>query len=228
MEKQITTTLPRSAWENVKIQASDQPLVIPEETSKLKLLVKDKGYLPSFLVRTAIVEKLQRAAELLPEGLILMLIEGYRPVANQQLNWDNRREKFAIDNPDWDGARLDLETGMVTARPNTLANHNCGGAVDVVLATSDGTLVDMGSPYISDCNPSEWREKFPMLSPEITAEQASNRKILREVMEALQFVWYPGEWWHFCWGDRMWAVYTGRKVYYYGPVNPDKHIPAKK
>jgi D-alanyl-D-alanine dipeptidase len=37
-------------------------------------------------------------------------------------------------------------------------------------------------------------------------------------MEAEDFVWYPGEWWHYCYGDRMWAVYSGRTECMYGSL----------
>lgn len=32
------------------------------------------------------------------------------------------------------------------------------------------------------------------------------------------FVNYPNEWWHFCYGDRMWAAYSGKKTCFYGLV----------
>ncbi|MCC6520971.1 hypothetical protein IT403_03270 [Candidatus Nomurabacteria bacterium] len=37
-------------------------------------------------------------------------------------------------------------------------------------------------------------------------------------MTSVGFVYYPGEWWHYCYGDRMWAVYSRRKECVYGPV----------
>jgi D-alanyl-D-alanine dipeptidase len=57
-----------------------------------------------------------------------------------------------------------------------------------------------------------------MLSDKITEEQKANRKILRDAMEKEDFVWYPGEWWHYCFGDRMWAVYSNQKECFYGPI----------
>ncbi len=72
-------------------------------------------------------------------------------------------------------------------------------------------------------NPSEamdidWHKKFQMLSGEITSEQKNNRKILRGLMETQDFVWYPGEWWHYSWGDRMWAIYKKKSECMYGQV----------
>jgi D-alanyl-D-alanine dipeptidase len=64
----------------------------------------------------------------------------------------------------------------------------------------------------------DWHEKFKMLSDKITDEQKANRKILRDAMEKEDFVWYPGEWWHYCFGDRMWAVYSNQRECFYGPI----------
>ena len=35
-------------------------------------------------------------------------------------------------------------------------------------------------------------------------------------MENAGFKNYPNEWWHFCYGDRMWAAYSKRKDCFYG------------
>lgn len=64
----------------------------------------------------------------------------------------------------------------------------------------------------------EWYKKIQMFSDKITNEQKQNRKTLQDAMETENFVWYPGEWWHYCWGDRMWAVYTNQTECYYGPI----------
>ena len=61
-----------------------------------------------------------------------------------------------------------------------------------------------------------------MFSEDINEDQKQNRKILREAMERAGFVWYPGEWWHYCYGDRMWAVYTNRQECFYGPIQEIK------
>ncbi|MFA7216639.1 MAG: M15 family metallopeptidase [Candidatus Paceibacterota bacterium] len=56
------------------------------------------------------------------------------------------------------------------------------------------------------------------MSSKITNDQMSNRKVLLDVMKKNGFVNYPGEWWHYSFGDRMWAAYLRKKVCHYGPV----------
>ena len=39
-------------------------------------------------------------------------------------------------------------------------------------------------------------------------------------MKKLDFVNFPAEWWHYCYGDRMWAAYKGKKECFYGYIEP--------
>ncbi len=47
-------------------------------------------------------------------------------------------------------------------------------------------------------------------------EQKQNRAILKNAMEKAGFKNYPHEWWHFCYGDRMWSAYSKQKECFYG------------
>lgn len=44
-------------------------------------------------------------------------------------------------------------------------------------------------------------------SPEITDFQKNNRHMLQKIMMEFGFAPYPGEWWHFSYGDKEWAKY---------------------
>ena len=166
----------------------------------------------------SVAEKLYRASEKLPENIVLVLIEGYRTLRAQQDSWDRKFDSLKIENPHWSDEEIEKQVRLVVAKPLPLANHHCGGAVDVTLAYNDGTLLDMGTIYPSEAMSADWYKKFQMFSDEITDVQKINRKILRDAMETEDFVWYPGEWWHYCWGDRMWAVYSHQNQCIYGPI----------
>jgi D-alanyl-D-alanine dipeptidase len=156
---------------------------------------------------------LYKASEKLPSEYKLAIVEGVRSIEKQQEHWNKKFEHFSSEHPEWSVEEIEYQTVLVVARPAPLANHNCGGAVDVALVYNN-ELVDMGS------RPQAFAEKklVEMFSELITDEQKHNRSILREAMESVGFVWYPGEWWHYCYGDRMWAVYTNRKECIYGPI----------
>lgn len=217
-----TKVLPRSAWEGIQIIESNEPLVLVEETQKINVGRIQKEYPQTFYVRKGIADRLIQASEQLPNGYTLVLIEGWRSIESQQKSWDASVQKLKGDQPDWSNEQVEAQVGLVVAKPHPLANHHCGGAVDVALFF-EGELVDMGTPYPSIAAGADTREKYPMFpntlfSKLITKEQEVNRAILRTAMESAGFVWYPGEWWHFCYGDRMWAVYSGKKECMYGPI----------
>ncbi len=218
MTEQIQRGLPRSAWEGVVIQENNEPMVELVETERLKLGSGFKGYQPSFFVRQTVAVKLYNAANRLPAGINMIVIEGHRSMENQQREWDIFSAKIEEKFPDYSQEEKEAIIKGFVALPNPLANHYCGGAVDVLLALDDGTLLDMGTPYISLVENIEDKKKFPMHSEFVSFKQRMNRSILRYAMEAEGFVWYPLEWWHFCFGDRMWAVYLNIKPCMYGPV----------
>lgn len=218
MKNQIEKTLPRSGWQKVIISENNEPLVEVKETSRFKINVIHKNYEVLYFVRKSIAEKLLRVSLSLPRGINLVLIEGYRTTESQQRDWNFSFQKMKKENPNWTDEQIEQKVGLVVARPLPRANHHCGGAVDVTLAYSDGVLLDMGAPYLDENIDVSFYGKFKMFSEEITEEQKQNRKILRDAMESEDFVWYPNEWWHYCWGDRMWAVYSNQNECFYGPI----------
>jgi len=148
------------------------------------------------------------------------LIEGYRSLESQEYEWNLIFGEIKKQNNNISDDEIEKQVRLVVAKPSPLANHHCGGAVDVALVQDNGILIDMGTSYISQASFNE-KQKFQMFSEEITEEQKANRKILRDAMETEDFVWCPGEWWHYCWGDRMWAVYSNQNKCFYGPVYLD-------
>lgn len=198
--RQITQVLLRKHWDRVTIVETNEPLVEYE----------------GFLVRKSVARKLDQVKNNLPNGLYLKILDGYRSRENQQKVWDHKWNRVALENPNWSTEQIDAEVRLVVARPIGITNHICGGAVDVCLVDKQGVMIDFGTPY----GPvdKESLKRCPMFSPFITKEQKQNRTILRKAMESVGFVWYPGEWWHYCYGDRMWAVYTGKGKCFYGPI----------
>ncbi len=206
---QITTTLPKSAWQNVIIEENNDPIVIISPTSKLKLAN------PNIKIRKTLVAMLEKATNNLPDEFYLHIIEGVRSLEDQQNAWNESHKEIQKEFPNKDQEFWEHQTNLLVAKPSPLANHNCGGAVDVQLVYKENNnFVDMGTP----AKAGHGYSKTQMLSNEITDTQKQNRKILKEAMEQAGFIWYPGEWWHYCYGDRMWAVYTRQEKCFYGPI----------
>lgn len=220
--KQVQRALPIQAWKTVTINENNEPLVeIKKHSAIIFGLNLDKWkYTPSFSVRKTVTEMLERAADLAKQkGYKIILIEGYRTLAHQELSYTNALKEMREKNPDLSDEEIEIQVRAAIAKPTPLANHNCGGALDVALATQDDKILDFGSPYPHTVFSIETRRKFPMFSSYITENQKNNRRILREIMEEVGFVWYPAEWWHYCYGDRMWAVYTERTECMYGSMD---------
>ena len=207
--RQIIEVLPRVRWAEVVVLENNEPIEPLLQNERIMLLA------PEVLLRKTVTEMIISAANYLPSEYSLGVIEGVRSMEKQILRWNEVCARLKTEFPEHPEHFIEKQAGLLVARPTVLANHNCGGAVDVcLLRASTGERLDMGTPPQSGCDYMRSR----MFSDLITAEQKSNRTILREAMVVAGFVWYPGEWWHYCYGDRMWAVYSDKSDCFYGPI----------
>jgi D-alanyl-D-alanine dipeptidase len=94
--------------------------------------------------------------------------------------------------------------------------HSTGGAVDIELIDKDSNLIDFGMAI------KDWNKVDPDIcqtySPKISTQAAQNRKMLLDVMYEQEFVNYPYEWWHFSYGDRLWAYLMDKREAFYGGI----------
>ena len=93
------------------------------------------------------------------------------------------------------------------------APHTTGGAVDLTLCR-DGVPLDMGTGF-DDLTPLAYTDALERDCPAGLEEARDNRRMLYHLMTAVGFVNYSCEWWHYAYGERQWAVRTG-KVPFYG------------
>lgn len=230
MITQIEHTLPAGAWTGIPINECGQPLYEVLERPKLRLGYPEhirghkvgEEYQRSFLVRVGLLTMLDRATDRLPPNVVIVLIEGWRSMEHQQQSWERTCRIIQEAHPDWDKDKVEKKARLYTARPSPLSNHHCGGAVDVTLAYKDtGELLDMGTPYPHEHAGEEIMALYPMYSDRILAPHKENRAILRYAMQSAGFVFYPQEWWHYCFGDRMYSGYTSRSECIYGPIEPE-------
>jgi len=76
--------------------------------------------------------------------------------------------------------------------------HNYGLALDLTLADSSGTLLDMGTDFDSfERCAGAVGEAEGLKSGRLTQEQIDNRNKLRRIMKAAGWVMLKHEWWHF-------------------------------
>ena len=186
---------------------------------------KVEGSTEKLLLRKSVGEKLAmvnaRAAE---AGLELFLFDAWRPRAVQAFFHDVwMPQALQSRNPQLKGEALKEEVERYWAAPsedeNSPAPHATGGAIDLTLKWKDGEALWMGSLF-DDVTALANRDRFENLSREnfsFSDEEArANRRLLHWLMVEEDFAGHPDEWWHFSWGDQMWAALTGATHAHYG------------
>jgi D-alanyl-D-alanine dipeptidase len=183
------------------------------------------GATDKLMLRRSVAEKLLRVnARAATAGLELFLFDAWRPRAVQAYFHDvwMPRELQRRD-PLLTGARLTEEVERYWAAPsadeNFPAPHATGGAVDLTLRWKDGEALWMGSLF-DDVTRLAARDRFEALAADNFSfsdqEARANRRLLHWLMIEEGFAGHPEEWWHFSWGDQMWAALTGAAEAHYG------------
>lgn len=164
-------------------------------------------------VRAGVLDRLVRAAEALPDGLGLLLVEGFRPPALQRRYFDAYSGRLRDDNPAWSAHELRTAASRYIAPPE-VAPHTAGAAIDVTLCDAHGRELDMGTPV--NATPEDSEGACYAASARISDEARTNRDVLGSALSSAGFVNYPTEWWHWSYGDRYWALLTGAPAARYG------------
>jgi len=165
-------------------------------------------------VRSGVADRLDAAADALPAGLRLLIIEGYRPPRLQRQYFDSYLHSLRSSRPDDDQEDLHMLASRYVSPPE-IAPHSAGAAVDLTLCTEDGQELDLGTSV--NANPEESNGACYTGHPSVGADARRNRAILTAALSGAGFVNYPTEWWHWSYGDRYWAMTTAAPAAIYGP-----------
>ncbi|MBE9053085.1 D-alanyl-D-alanine dipeptidase [Nostocales cyanobacterium LEGE 11386] len=82
--------------------------------------------------------------------------------------------------------------------------HSTGAAVDVTLVDDTGEIVNMGSP-IDELSERSHPDYYANSDQPEAQQYHAHRLLLCDVMLKAGFQRNPREWWHFSYGDQMWA-----------------------
>lgn len=160
-------------WINLESLDSSFLLMMPYATENNFLKEKIYPCATCYLRTDAAQALLQAQKEALTIGLRLVLYDCYRPLPLQQKMYD-----------------IIPDTRYV-ANPKEGSKHNKGVAVDAGLANVQGTILDMGTAF------DDFSESARFNARGISVKAKKNRKQLRDIMLAHDFVPYENEWWHF-------------------------------
>jgi D-alanyl-D-alanine dipeptidase len=95
--------------------------------------------------------------------------------------------------------------------------HATGGALDVCLSDKDGNLIEMGST-IDQMDKTSNPDFYTNKKNEEEIIWNSRRNLLREIMTKYGFAQHPNEWWHFSYGDQLWAWKNKKDNAIYGKI----------
>src|SRR5262249_23559968 len=139
--------------------------------------------------------------------------EGYRPIRIQRRLFAAAYRHLRSRHPRWSPQQLREAANVLVADPSIAAPpHSTGGAVDVMLVDEQGRRLDLSTPLPSS------ELSAPTHCAGLSAEAQANRTLLVGALSRAGLTNYPGEWWHWSYGEPGWAVRTGAPYAIYGPV----------
>jgi len=192
------------------------------------------GINPEALLRHSVAEKLERAnrnlkaskeiVKVLGGRVELIVRDALRSAQIQQHLFDVVWPKILKEaNPEWDDERLESELPKFISRPvNVLSSptlHMTGGAVDVNLVYKDGSPVNFGHVGGKVVSETDYHEGYhPVDEFPVSKDAKLARRILYWTMLDEEFSNNPTEWWHYSYGDQMWALFSDQPAAIYGAV----------
>ncbi|NJO39138.1 MAG: D-alanyl-D-alanine dipeptidase [Cyanobacteria bacterium CRU_2_1] len=171
-----------------------------------------------YSLRQGVLDRLLKAQDLLQNehpNWRIQIFDAYRPLAVQHymVNYAFAQSLAAKNlNPD---ELTEIQRQEILEQvyqfwaipsydPTTPPPHSTGAAVDVTLVDARGNAVEMGSP-IDEMSPRSYPNYFVDASEPVTQLFHQNRQLLKQVMVMAGFRQHPREWWHFSFGDQVWA-----------------------
>lgn len=212
-------------YQAIPIVECNEPLVpIPDDRFLLenppayvKLGADYQGKSPYYLregVLHRLIQAREKLAQIQPQWRI-KIFDAYRPVWVQQFMVDYTFNSICVDRAlnihlltAEEKASIYEEVYQIWAIPSdnplTPPPHSTGSAIDLTLVDENGKEVEMGGEIdelSARSNPNYYKDSTNF--HEKVFHQ--NREILLEIMTYGGFRRHRGEWWHFSYGDQMWA-----------------------
>ena len=228
-------------WNNIKINECNEPLVvIPESIFRLTphpYMSLGAPYLTGldpWVLRQSVLKRLKQAQQNLfdiTSDLQLALFDAWRPISVQKFMFNYTIEETCRSrgiNIDDISNKEDItdvieEVGRFWAKPScnplTPPPHSTGAAIDLTLADMTGHPLDLGGEidFIGPESSPDFYKKDNSGIPCSKHQVFHNRRsLLFSVMEQAGFVQHPNEWWHFSYGDQLWAWTSNQGISIYG------------
>ena len=206
--------------------------------SRLKVspMYFELGYSSSPIIfgRYAVLHRLYKVIELLPEDYGVLVWDVYRPREVQANLFDWMKEEIQKRSPYLTVQENYTEATKYMSAPSKIGDEYCpphlsGGAIDLTLySISNGKPLEMGTQF-DDCTERANRDYFNEKADlSIDEEQIKERrKILCNAMETVGFTSYQHEWWHFDIGNIFWSKKVSCPAVF-GPLFGNEELPKRE
>lgn len=172
---------------------------------------------PDMLLRQSVAERLAVARDKLVP-LNFKIWDGWRPREVQHVLYMNFGEAVEAQHPDWTDDQIRELVGTyvaIASDPKCIPNHSTGGSVDLTLVDVCGAELNMGTGF----------DHFGLEAAALYYEHhegnnavRNNRRLLRKFLTAAGFRFDEDEWWHFDFGNQIWAAKFNKPKAIYSEV----------
>ncbi|NOX65455.1 MAG: M15 family metallopeptidase, partial [Chlorobi bacterium] len=193
----------------ISIKDDNSPLISLKE-SGFNLMFEPsvkKDY--KYLVRKAVYEKIGRISKILDKQAKVLIIRSvWRSFAHQKLLRDRRVKIIKKECPNKSLEEISNIVSYFIA-PEEESMHSTGGAVDALIYDlKKDCVMDFGN---NDGLHLELNKTCYPFHPDITQQVRKNRELLISLFDKEDFVVDPKEYWHFDYGNVIWAIEKGEK-----------------
>ena len=205
------------AYKHIPIEECGEPLVDVTHFGFVAEPVYHNAGLsnkPEILLRKSVALRLVTARDPI-EPFNFKIWDGWRPREVQHKIYLNYWKQLKTAHPHWPEERLLEQTETyvgVATDPNCIPLHSTGGAVDLTIVDGKGRELEMGTEF------DHFGPKAAALYYEnIEGDEQirDNRRLLRNTLSKAGFRFDEDEWWHFDYGNQIWAgaFKTSKAIY---------------
>lgn len=207
------------AFESIPIQETNEPVVDLSDYDFIlapMYFTQELSSSPQMFLRKSVADKLLHIQKQLTYQFKIW--DGFRSRAVQNNIYKKFWKELHKNHPDWDEKKLAQEVAVFVTNasdPSRIPPHATGGAVDLTLVYRNGNELNMGTgfDYFGKEAASLYFEEH-----DLDDQVKANRKLLRESMIAAGFRSDNDEWWHFDYGNQIWALHYHKPFAIYAEV----------
>lgn len=169
-----------------------------------------------YRVREPLIERIGRISKRLDaENKSLVIRSAWRSFSHQRMLWKQRVDRLRQEYPEIHTKQI-TEMAEYFIAPETKSMHATGGSVDALIYDHEkGCVMDFGTN--DGLKISLSRMCYPY-HPDITPQARENRSLMIGLFEEEGFVVDIKEYWHFDFGNVIWAIAKNEPHAHYGAI----------